>query len=59
SLLKKAEAAEESIERGNTRAAENELNALINEVEAQRGKHITDDAAKMLIEDAQYIIDNF
>src|SRR3990172_1060535 len=58
SLLKKAEAAEESIERGNTRAAENELKALINEVEAQTEKHISKEASTILIEDAQYIIDN-
>ncbi|MBI5598119.1 MAG: hypothetical protein HY890_00095 [Deltaproteobacteria bacterium] len=58
SLLKKAEAAEESVNKGNTMAAENELKALVNEVEAQRGKHITEDAAKILIEDARYMIDN-
>ena len=58
SLLKKAEAIEDSINRGNSRAAENELKALINEVEAQTEKHIGKEASTILIEDAQYIIDN-
>lgn len=56
SLLKKVDAFEASIAKGNKKAAENQLNALINEVEAQRGKHISANAAKMLIEDAQYLI---
>lgn len=34
----------------------NLLNAFINQVKAQSGKHITADAAKLLIADAQYVI---
>lgn len=40
SLLRKAEAIESSIARGNKTAALNQLNALINEIDAQKGKHI-------------------
>lgn len=58
SLLKKAEAIEASIARGNRKAAENQLNAFINEVEAQKDKHISSKAVKILLEDAQYLVDN-
>jgi len=40
SLLKKVEAMEASIARGNIKTARNQLNAFINEVNAQKGKHI-------------------
>ncbi len=58
SLLKKAKAIEASISKGNKTSAKNQLNAFINEVNAQKGKHISDKAAKILLEDAQYILEN-
>ena len=36
----------------------NQLNAFIKEVEAQRGKKITEEQADVLVEYAQWIIDN-
>lgn len=59
SLIVKLEAANAQLESGNTKAAGNILNAFINHVEAQHGKknkHITEDAAHQLIEDAEYIL---
>lgn len=56
SLLKKVEAVGASIERGQKKTARNQLNAFVNEVNAQKGKHISDKAVKMLLEDAQYLI---
>ncbi len=56
SLLRTAEAAAASIERGQSKAAENQLNALIREVKAQAEKHIHKDAVTVLIEDAEYLI---
>ncbi|HAG51695.1 MAG: hypothetical protein A2X87_01775 [Deltaproteobacteria bacterium GWC2_42_51] len=55
SLYKKAEAIEKSLERGSTGTAKNQLDALINEVNAQKGKHIKDEVIKILLEDTQYI----
>ena len=40
----------------NRKAAINTLNAFINLVKAQSGKHITKDAATLLTTDAQYVI---
>ena len=56
SLLGKAGAIEASIAKGNKTAAKNQLTAFINEVSAQKGKHIADKALKILLEDAQYIM---
>ncbi|MFH1723799.1 MAG: thrombospondin type 3 repeat-containing protein [Elusimicrobiota bacterium] len=53
SLLSTAENAAAAAERGNTKAAENQLEALINKVEAQRGKKLTDEQADLLIEFAR------
>lgn len=58
SLLSKADAIEASIAKGNKTAAKNQLNAFINEVNAQKGKHISDKAVKILLEDAQYLLGN-
>lgn len=58
SLLKKVEAIEASIAKGNKTSAKNQLNAFINEVNAQKGKHISDKAIKILLEDAQCILTN-
>ena len=56
SLIKKLENAQKSLDKGQLKAAVNQLNAFINEVQAQSGKHIAADAASLLIADAQYII---
>lgn len=58
SLLKKADAIEASIAKGNKTSAKNQLNAFINEVNAQKGKHISDKAVKILLEDAQYMMES-
>ncbi|MFH1726646.1 MAG: thrombospondin type 3 repeat-containing protein [Elusimicrobiota bacterium] len=56
SLTSKAENAAAAAERGNTKAAANALEAFINQVEAQRGKKISDEDADMLIAFAQNAI---
>ena len=58
SLVSKLENAIDSMERGQYNAAANQLNAFINQVEAQRGKKITEEQADELIAAAQWIIDN-
>ncbi len=58
SLLSKLDAIEKATNEGQKPTAINQLNTFINEVNAQKGKHIKDDAAKILLEDAQYIMDN-
>ena len=57
SLVSKLEAAIKSLDRGRENAAENQLNAFINQVEAQRGKKISEEDADALIAAAQQIID--
>ncbi|MFC1989937.1 hypothetical protein ACFLVW_05195 [Chloroflexota bacterium] len=49
SLISKLENALKSLEKGNDGAAINQLNAFINEVEAQSGKNITEDDADSII----------
>ena len=56
SLVAKVETAERSIDKEKDQAAINQLNAFINEIEAQRGKKISDDAADMLVQYALNII---
>jgi 2',3'-cyclic-nucleotide 2'-phosphodiesterase (5'-nucleotidase family) len=56
SLTKKVENAQKSLEKGKPDTAINQLNAFINEVQAQSGKHITTEAANLLIADAQWVI---
>ncbi len=56
SLTKKLEGAQAALDKGQTNAAINKLEAFINEVEAQSGKHITADAASLLIADARWVI---
>ena len=56
SLVAKLSAALDSINRGNDNAAMNQLNAFINEVNAQAGKAITQSQAQTLTYDAQAII---
>jgi hypothetical protein len=57
-LLDKLYAAQDKIETGNSKTAKNILNAFINQLKAQSGKHITPEAADILINDAQHVIDN-
>ncbi len=57
SILTKANNAVALSEQGNTGAAINILNALINELEAQKGHHISSTAADMLIMHAETAID--
>jgi parallel beta-helix repeat protein len=56
SLLAKLNVAQKLIENGKINQAKNILNAFINEVQAQSGKHITREAADILIESAEYIL---
>ncbi|HEY4673846.1 MAG TPA: hypothetical protein VIH03_06740 [Nitrososphaerales archaeon] len=57
SLLKKAQNAVALYDAGNTRAATNTLNSLIDALEAKSGKHITEEAAEMLIHHAEMAIE--
>lgn len=56
SLLKKLENAEAAQNRGDSTAAENMLNAFLNEIKAQAGKGIDPDAVEMFEQEAQYIL---
>jgi len=58
SLVSKLENAIDSMRKGQTKAAVNKLEAFINQVEAQRGKKITEEEADALIAAAQWLIDN-
>ena len=57
SLLSKIANASKSADKENICAAVNQLEALINQVNAQRGKKISDDAADQVITYAQSVID--
>ena len=48
-LLGKLDEAQKALDRGNTRAAENKLRDFINQVEAQRGKALTNSEANLLV----------
>jgi hypothetical protein len=56
SLLSKLNEAQMYLDKGNKKAAINSLNAFLNLVKAQNGKHITKAAAALLTADAQYVI---
>jgi hypothetical protein len=56
SLLTKLNDAKQAAQRGNKAAAINKLQEFIDLVRAQDGKHITPDAAQILVADAQYVI---
>jgi len=56
SLLAKAQAAQDSFNAGDNKTAQNQLNALINELEAQSGKHLSASEAALLINVATDII---
>jgi len=58
SLISKLEAAIRSLNRDQKNVATNQLYAFINEIEAQRGKKITNTQADELIAKAQRVIDN-
>jgi len=58
SLLDKINAATNKINQGKTKPAENILNAFINHINAQTDKHISPEAAEILIADAEDIIAN-
>jgi len=58
SLTSKADAAAAQIASGNTTAAENQLNAFINELDAQAGKHLTPQAYNLLKAAALYYINH-
>jgi hypothetical protein len=58
SLLDKLNTAQAYLNKGNVKAAQNTLQAFINAVLAQSGKHITAAAADLLITDAKYVIAN-
>jgi len=55
SLDTKLEAAQRAYDRGQRHTAVNILNAFVHEVESQTGKHITAEAATILIRGAQYV----
>ncbi|MEW6088075.1 MAG: C39 family peptidase [bacterium] len=56
SLLKKLETAVQAMDKGDTNTIENILGAFKNEIEAQKGKHITEKGAKILLDDADYLV---
>jgi hypothetical protein len=58
SLLDKLNSAQSNLNQGNVKAARNALQALINSVQAQSGKHITVDTANLLITDARWVMAN-
>lgn len=58
SLLAKLDAAQKLIDNGKIDQAKNMLEAFINEVQAQSGKHIAPEAADTLTESAEYLIFN-
>ena len=58
SLLAKLDAAQKLIDEGKIDQAKNLLNAFLNEVQAQSGKHIAREAAELLIQAAEYILSN-
>ena len=57
SLDSKLDNAKSKLEAGDTTAAKNMLNAFVNEVEAQNGKHLTSEAYALLKYNAEYLID--
>ena len=58
SLTQKLNNAGDAKNRGNIKTAQNILDALLNEIDAQTEKHIIKDASKILIEDAMVLIDS-
>jgi 2',3'-cyclic-nucleotide 2'-phosphodiesterase (5'-nucleotidase family) len=56
SLLQKLENAQAALDKGQTGAAVNKLEAFINEATAQSGQHVAPDAAALLVADARWVI---
>lgn len=56
SLNVKLNAAKESIAKGNNKTAVNQLNAFINELDAQKGKQVNENAWALLRANAEYLI---
>jgi len=56
SLDQKLENTKAQIEKGKTNIAVNQLNAFINEVEAQRNKHLTEEAYALLKYNVEYLV---
>jgi hypothetical protein len=56
SLLSKLDAAQTALARGETTTAANLLNAFINQVQAQAGKHISAEHAQHMIMHAQEVL---
>lgn len=56
SLNVKLNAAKESIAKGNNKTASNQLNAFINELEAQKGKQVNENAWALLKANAEFLI---
>jgi hypothetical protein len=56
-LLGKLNDAAQALQRGNKAVAINKLQDFINRVTAQSGRHISADAAQILVADAQYVIE--
>ena len=56
SLVSKLENAIKFLDKGQTKAVKNKLNAFVNQIEAQRGKKISAEGADVLIENATNLI---
>jgi hypothetical protein len=56
SLDQKLENARKQLDRGNNKAAKNVLQAFVNEVEAQKDKHLTSEAYALLKFNAEYLL---
>ncbi len=57
SLDKKLENAKQQLQKGNTTSAKNIIQAFINEVEAQKDKHLTSEAYALLKYNAEYLLE--
>ena len=57
SLIQKLESTKKNLDKNKVKTAKNILEAIINEIEAQSGKHIDSDIATILIKNVEYIIE--
>jgi FIMAH domain-containing protein len=55
-LQAKIASAQKSVARGDTHTAISQLNALLHQLQAQRGKHIPEDAYRILNQDVRFVI---
>jgi hypothetical protein len=58
SLLAKIEEADKKIQSGDNDAARGIIGAFLNEVEAQKGKHLTTEGYELLSSNGKYLLDN-